>query len=656
MSPFLIIALQILGITSVTPDQFVPSSIYKVQSWYPCTTDTKARDVPMECGTVLAPLCYNDICDSDLTVTVAVQRIKAFKPSRVEKNVWLLPDYHPALERVGIRQQMFQIYNALQGTINVYTMDFRGSGTHGTALTCIQSDPKTRLNPADVPACAKQITETYGSNLSSFSLHSAAIDIVTFLVRYQSGTSVFLYGVGFGALLVEKVRRYQLPFVTGYLFDSIFPHQSDGHAYISSMDQTSGLIGQEFLMQCASQASCASYFRDRDIVTTLQETLVAADSSKPTACMNAVAAKWKSVRPYDYDKPFSHLLRMLLARIMLNEQVRTLLPAILYRIHRCDQKDIAIVAYFMQKFFTNRELTTESIPIVFDLVTFSELWERPIPSKQVMQSRFTDQLISVGQMYDQMDRYCAYKNDNSPLCVKDQGLRVRSDDSSLRYTPKIFKMATRQSSSASVLQFHGTMNPLALYRDTEMYHDLLNAASKKLVAFPSGTHNILATPTSHSESTATSLCGLQIFASYIDRNGQIDGIDTTCASDLALPQSTSENISEWYLHTPNAFDGGISMDRMSLGDDIWMDTMMQLFLTSYGDCESFCSRDAYQITVICIGVALALVCLGALILYIRWRSMKRLRDEEQKLQFGNSHRAWSSPDCFLSTPRSVTYM
>nr|CCA23897.1 serine protease family S33 putative [Albugo laibachii Nc14] len=656
MSLYLIVVVHTLTQFAVTLGQFVPSSFYKVQSWYPCTTNVKAPNVPMECGTVLAPLCYNGICDSDLTITVGVQRIKALKSSVVEKNVWVLPDYNPALGRSQIHHQMTQIYTALQGTVNVYTMEVRGSGTHGTALSCTKSDPKSRIQPGDVPECAKQITETYGTNLNPFSIHSTSLDIVTFLVRYQSGTSVFLYGVGFGALRIHHIRQYQLPFVTGYLLDSILPHQTDGHAYISNIDQTSGLIGQEYLMQCASQDSCASNFKDRDVVKTLEETLSAADASNPTACINTVAAKWKSVRPYDFNKPFSHILRMLLGRIMLNEEVRTLLPAILLRIHRCDPEDVPVIAYFMQKFFMDRELETENIPLVYDLITFSELWEKPVPSKEVLQSRFTDQLISVGLMYDQMDRYCAFQSDNSPMCLEGQTLRrIPSQDSSLQYTPKRLKTATRQS-SASVLLFHGTQNPLALHRDTERYYDTINAASKKLVTFPFGTHNILAKPSSPSESTATSSCGLQIFASYIDRNGKLDDIDTSCTSDLALSWSASGNISEWYLRTPNAFDGGIDMEKDSLGDDIWMDTIMKLFLESNGDCESFCSKDAYQITVICIGVALTLVCLGALILYIRWRSMKRLRDEEQKLQFGHSHRVWSSPDCFMSTPRSVTYM
>lgn len=111
---------------------------------------------------------------------------------------------------------MVELHARLNGTVNVYTMDHRGTG-RSTLLDCVAAQATTTGSPygssidvTEVPACAEALEKKYG-NLSSFSMTSAASDMATFISNYSNGADTIVYGVSYGTALVERVIHLDPP-------------------------------------------------------------------------------------------------------------------------------------------------------------------------------------------------------------------------------------------------------------------------------------------------------------------------------------------------------------------------------------------------------------------------------------------------------------
>ncbi|EEY69794.1 uncharacterized protein PITG_06287 [Phytophthora infestans T30-4] len=132
---------------------------------------------------------------------------------------------------------MVELHGQLGGTVNVYTMDHRGTG-RSTLFDCVAAQITTtgstlgrQTDTSEVPTCAKDIRMKYG-DLASFSTTSAATDISTFIARFTNGASSIIYGVSYGTVLVERLMHLSPPSVVGYVLDGIAT--------------TSGASGNEF--------------------------------------------------------------------------------------------------------------------------------------------------------------------------------------------------------------------------------------------------------------------------------------------------------------------------------------------------------------------------------------------------------------------------
>ncbi|EEY53681.1 uncharacterized protein PITG_22079 [Phytophthora infestans T30-4] len=93
---------------------------------------------------------------------------------------------------------MVTLHSELNGTANVYTMDHRGTG-RSTRLDCVASQVTTTgspwgagIDPSEVPACAKDLHTKYG-DLASFSVTTAATDLVTFISKFTNGAATIVW-------------------------------------------------------------------------------------------------------------------------------------------------------------------------------------------------------------------------------------------------------------------------------------------------------------------------------------------------------------------------------------------------------------------------------------------------------------------------------
>ncbi|EEY70654.1 uncharacterized protein PITG_06128 [Phytophthora infestans T30-4] len=100
---------------------------------------------------------------------------------------------------------MVTLHAELDGMVNVYTTDHRGTG-RSTLLDCVAAQVtstgspwNSTVDPSEVPACAKDLQSKYG-DLASFSVTTAATDIATFIAKFTNGADTIVYGVSYGTM------------------------------------------------------------------------------------------------------------------------------------------------------------------------------------------------------------------------------------------------------------------------------------------------------------------------------------------------------------------------------------------------------------------------------------------------------------------------
>ncbi|KAE9154734.1 hypothetical protein PF005_g33383 [Phytophthora fragariae] len=124
-------------------------------------------------------------------------------------------------------------------------MDYRGTG-RSTLLECVAAQATTsgspegkEFDPSEVPACAQDLENEYG-DLASFSVTSAATDLVTFISKYTNGANTIVYGASYGTFFVERVMHLSPPEVTGYVLDGIATLR--GHQQTNSPTCHNGML------------------------------------------------------------------------------------------------------------------------------------------------------------------------------------------------------------------------------------------------------------------------------------------------------------------------------------------------------------------------------------------------------------------------------
>ncbi|KAE9083717.1 hypothetical protein PF005_g21733 [Phytophthora fragariae] len=282
------------------------SSSNDLNGWYPCSDFTFADEgssggQDAECAVYTAPLCYPGICETaksiDSTVDIFVKRVPAVSDPESATNVWLMQG-GPGASSTAMESAMVELHTRLDGAVNVYTMDHRGTG-RSTLLDCVAAQVTTTGSPwgssiksSEVPACAQALEKKYW-NLSSFSMTSAATDMTTFISNYSNGANTIVYGVSYGTALVERVIHLDPPEVTGYVLDGVATSSgasADKFEYFSTWDSDFGDVGDAFLALCATQSECNSRFQTNTLPITLQSLLTNFDSKPKSTCAALVSS------------------------------------------------------------------------------------------------------------------------------------------------------------------------------------------------------------------------------------------------------------------------------------------------------------------------------------------------------------------------------
>ena len=151
----------------------------------------------------------------------------------------------------------------------------------------------------DVTACADALETQFGAHFATaFSLTSAARDVVTFVSTFQAHATVFLYGVGFGTHLVQRIMHFPSDELRGFVLDSVATTagaKQHEFPFWSRADVDFGHVAQQVVALCTDDVSCTLRFHPHSLEHVLVHVLKQMDRTDPFKC-STVAAQLRAFR------------------------------------------------------------------------------------------------------------------------------------------------------------------------------------------------------------------------------------------------------------------------------------------------------------------------------------------------------------------------
>ncbi|KAJ8548569.1 hypothetical protein ON010_g11102 [Phytophthora cinnamomi] len=545
----------------------------RLNGWYKCSDHTFSDEGSSsgqysECATFNAPLCYPGICKTpqfaDPTIDVFVKRMPATNGDpKTATNVWLLPGGPSS--STSLEPSMVSLLAELNGTANIYTMDYRGLG-RSTLLDCVAAQATTtgspygrEFDPSEVPACAQELQNKYG-DLAAFSVTSSATDLVTFISKYTNDANTIVYGTSYGTIVVERVIHLNPPKVTGYVLDGVAATSGapeDKSFYMSKRDVDFGIVGDRFLELCSQDVTCSSHFtKPNTLPTTLRGLVTDFDKDPNSTC----AALLKDVKNFG-ELPPSATLTLTLGTMLMDAEMRKLIPPVVYRLNRCEAQDADVLSQFIYYFNANVDAPTQDDGLfsllLADLITYSEMYEHPHPSTAEMDKRFKNALVTAGA-FSQSAGYCAYSKERSPACDEFNVGNYAAHSITYKRDKYWNKTATipRQ---ASVLLLSSKLDAQTLHEYAETMLETLDGNAKELVTFNTSTHGVLVWTPMDSGSELSPTCGVKILASYVSNKGKLKGLDKSCVDEMPKFNLTlsADNLA-MYFSTDDVYDGAFN--------------------------------------------------------------------------------------------------
>ena len=277
-------------------------------------------DEGLECATVRLPLNH-DNPDGE-TISVLMARAVG-TPVEKKGDVWFLAG-GPGSSSQYFAENMVA-YAKTHPQWNYYTMEHRGVGA-STRLDCPDIEPTGYFYGRE---CYEELETEWGDGVQYFNPSQAARDLGTLisLTRRPQG-SVFLYAVSYGTFLAQRFMCLNPEPVNGVVLDGVVPAGLlDNVGAIGWYDRDFDKVGRAIMERCAEDSVCA-------------QKMMEIAGTEP---WQAVEYVFSLIDQGGLCPAFAILdretLRNLLGGLSADWNQRMLVPAILYRLNRCNAVD-----------------------------------------------------------------------------------------------------------------------------------------------------------------------------------------------------------------------------------------------------------------------------------------------------------------------------
>ncbi|RHZ00970.1 hypothetical protein DYB26_013026 [Aphanomyces astaci] len=480
-----------------------------------------------QCAVFDMPFCHNDTSCTPAPGKTMPLFVKGM-PASVEgsKKALIMLEGGPGWSSVSMEPFMDKLHRELSGEFHIFTVDHRGTGRSGR-LDCpaAQALSSGSLQGSDIaleeiPHCLKDIHHQFGTNAAAaYSITNAAKDLTMLIETEMADYDVYLYGMSYGTMVVERLMHFSPPQVKGYILDSIcadhFEPQGTGNNQVySNWDDDAKDVSQHFLDLCQKDTAVRGKLLGENATATLFKLYETLDANA-SAC-SAIFYDTLEIMP-------SIKLRQFFFKLLGRYDRRKFIPTFAARLERCNAQDKDVMTSILTKNDPARPSEGLHSNLLQDTIVYSEVWQVPTPSMEDIVQQFFASPMALNDP-EKVGCYCLFTGSNSSECAPWFDMNVPP----WTYTPdKYFNKTAAIPIGVSVLGLTGNLDPLTPSKHARRQFKNMKGDNKKLVEFPVGVHGVIGN-TPLSDNHTDPHCGLLVVADFLRASGALDAINLTC--------------------------------------------------------------------------------------------------------------------------------
>jgi pimeloyl-ACP methyl ester carboxylesterase len=522
----------------------IPPPIHNM-TWYPCPLRSVAlhedahTSIMAECTVVSLPLDYNNI-DTSAMIQIFVKRLTQKHTMDVTRSLWLLGEQ----TSTQFENTMLQLSSRLPN-YDIYTLDHRGTG-YSSRIQCLTSQSETTgsdqgvyVSDNELHECSTEFKLRYGTNTDKFSPTGAAWDLASLIYTTNElyDYEAVVYGLGYGTLWLTRLIQLSnsngwnenLALYRAVVMDSVMSTSSGSKNpdlnqrwQLSNLDTNMNEIGIHLLNQyCANHTICFDKLNGNP-VQFLHDTF-------NSLYINGTCKKITK-------RLTEGNLRIILGNLLLGRHTIELIPALLYRLKRCNGDiDIPTINYFLDIALNTTETLScpplES-PLLRDNIIYSELWPRDLSlaTSSKLIAEFNTTFMASG-IYRAAQRL---ETSQFPI-----------------YTPdNYFNRA--QVTDVPTLLLNGDLDPITTIASARNQTMNLGLQNTRLIEIKHTTHGTIFHSNHPRNSTS---CGMEILISFLNSR-DVAIVDTRCLNNLEPINFAGNSIvNNYYFGVDSIFEG-----------------------------------------------------------------------------------------------------
>ncbi|KAL0478811.1 tripeptidyl aminopeptidase [Acrasis kona] len=450
--------------------------------------------------------------------------------------LWFLQD-GPGVSSTSFESTLDNLKQRFGDQFDFYYVEHRGVG-RSKRLSCsgpqaetVGSDGGVAITLKEFPACADALTIEVGANPDRYSSESAARDLKSIIqtVKQQTNQKQFVYGFSYGTLLAARLMQLENAdaVVDGLILDTVFSSSSSDSdpTLRTTMDQIDSRYeqaGRDFLLRCNETELCRTKITSDPY--SYAQTVVAKIAN---GTCGAITDKYNMT---------ASELRSILNTFLKDASLREVIPAVLYRLNRCDP-DLDVLSIQKMLDYTRarnqaQEFIPDDSPMLLHHISLSELWSIPAPSVPYLEDQYNITAFSSG----------------SAISIA----QVRSITNWTTYTPSQAVFNKPLKTSKNVLLLNGGLDARLAYAQQVKSNIGDNS---RLLVFDNSTGSILLSTVTNDPNEGLT-CGAQIMMDFLLNNQDLANVKTACMSNLRpLGFSGNKDLNLELFGTEDAFEG-----------------------------------------------------------------------------------------------------
>ncbi|DAZ96865.1 TPA: hypothetical protein N0F65_008826 [Lagenidium giganteum] len=513
----------------------------RLNGWYPCgfseydASNAMYGDVAFECAEVEVPLCHPGICTSDKNIAVFIKRVVARSSSKAAKALWFVQG-GPGASSSQMEYDMITQYELLDGKVDVYTIDHRGTG-RSNFLHCDAAQAQSGGSPKgieismdELPYCIQDLNFQIDNQTAAYSVTSAATDLKVIIETFQADQDVFAFGYSYGTFFLERLMQLAPKPVRGFILDGVDVATTPEDPLESANSHWNKLIigpSRRFLEYCYDDPQCPLKFHSRE--TVLEEVMAFYKRLDEERDSNRCAQVLMDHLDENYP---SVALRSLLSSMVADVDERELVPWILAKAKRCSTEDAHALEREVPRFGkpTARRVidrVADDNDLLFSLIVASERWAQPSPTLREQRKFYLNGPFSVSSD-GSFEMYCIYHQERDPACA-DISHQLPKSELFAYERDQYFGRRITLPDNVGLLLFNGGLDFATPSEMGELLYSKVDGGkARAMVHFQYGSHT-------YGEATASDpnpRCHDSMLADFVRHDGDADAVDTSCMAHL----------------------------------------------------------------------------------------------------------------------------